>query len=227
MKFVIPAKTSSSRISNKNWREFYEGKSLIEIKIEQLIAAGVKPSDIHISCEDESKRDTTDPYRVTFSHRKVETTSDNFHWSDVVTCLVSSIDCDEEEPVAWVNACTPLFGKKEFEEAFDIWNETISESSFDCLVSVKKFKNFLLDERGRPINFNFGRWHEWSQDLPKWYILEYPIIIMKKKTYLRCNYFIGERPYMHLINEPSVDIDTAEDFKLAQMYFKEAQKDDQ
>ena len=41
---------------------------------------------------------------------------------------------------------------------------------FDCIITVKKFKEFVLDENGKPVNFNFGRWHEWSQNLPQWYV---------------------------------------------------------
>lgn len=36
---IIPAKSNSSRIENKNFRPFYNGKSLLEIKVEQCIGS--------------------------------------------------------------------------------------------------------------------------------------------------------------------------------------------
>ena len=56
MKAIIPAKCNSSRVFDKNWREFYEGESLVEIKISQLIDSGLNSDDIHVFCEDESKK---------------------------------------------------------------------------------------------------------------------------------------------------------------------------
>jgi N-acylneuraminate cytidylyltransferase len=219
MKVIIPAKTSSSRTEDKNWREFHDGKSMVEIKIEQLIAAGILPDDINISCEDESKRKIVESYSARFLSRGPETVSNAFHWSDVVSSLVSSVECPESESVAWVYACTPLFDAKAFQNVFAVW-ETLKEGiKYDSLITVKKFKEFVLDDRCRPVNFNFGRWHEWSQDLPQWYILESPIHIMSKATYLRCNYYIGERPYMYEVPMPSIDIDTPEEFELAQKIF--------
>ena len=48
MKVIIPAKCNSSRTLNKNWREFVDGKCLVEIKIGQLIEAGVDAADINV-----------------------------------------------------------------------------------------------------------------------------------------------------------------------------------
>lgn len=87
---------------------------------------------------------------------------------------------------------------------------------YDCLITVKKLKEFILDAKGKPVNFSFGRWHEWSQDLPQWFILESPIHIMKKSTYLHHNYYIGKKPYLHVVPLPSIDIDTPDEFELAQ-----------
>jgi len=212
MKAIIPAKTNSGRVLNKNWREFHDNKCLVEIKIEQLTDAGF--SDIYVSCEDESKRSLVESSGASFILRNDDYTKDSMHWSDVVTEVISSVPCTDEEDIAWVPPCVPLFGAKDFAVAKHLW-ETM-DSDFDCLITVKKFKEFVLDEKGKPLNFSFGRWHEWSQDLPQWFILESPIHIMKKSTYLRCKYYIGERPYLHIVPSPSIDIDVLEEFELAQ-----------
>lgn len=220
MKIVIPAKTNSTRVLDKNWREFHDGKCMVQIKIEQLLDAGIEPEDIYVFCEDQFKKKEVINYDVKFVLRRPETTANDMHWSDVITELVSSVECPESESVAWVYACTPLFEAPDFQAAIHMW-ETMQgpvwdQKKYDCLITVKPFKEFVLDEKGRPVNFSFGRWHEWSQDLPQWFILESPIHIMKKGTYLRCNYYIGERPYLYVVRKPSIDIDTPEEFQLAQ-----------
>ena len=132
--------------------------------------------------------------------------------------------------MAWVYACTPLFDAKAFRDVFRCWEGDptstkgsrllgIKETRYDSLITVKPFKEFVLDANCKPVNFSFGRWHEWSQDLPQWYVLESPIHIMRKKTYLRYNYYIGEKPYKYEVPLPSIDIDTPEEFELAQEIF--------
>ena len=220
MKFILPAKTNSSRVLDKNWRKFHDGKCLVEIKIEQLIEAGASPEDIYVFCENGGFSPLVKRHSANFVLRRSETTQDAMHWSDVITELVSEIDCPVEESVAWVHVCTPLFDGQDYQSVIHMW-ETMQgpfweKGKYDSLITVKPFKEFVLDDCGKPVNFSFGRWHEWSQDLPQWFTLESPIHIMKKGTYLRCNYYIGEKPYLYVVKTPSVDIDTPEEFQLAQ-----------
>ena len=73
-----------------------------------------------------------------------------------------------------------------------------------------------------PNNFSYGRWHEWSQDLPQWFILDSPVHLMKKKTYMECNYYIGRRPYLYVISKDHIDIDTMYEFEIAQKLYSES-----
>tara|TARA_Y100000034_G_C6909175_1_gene423057 strand:+ start:4401 stop:5066 length:666 start_codon:yes stop_codon:yes gene_type:complete len=213
MKAIIPAKTNSGRVFDKNWRKFYKDQCMVEIKVKQLIEAGIE--DVYVSCEDESKREQIESWGAHFILRDVDYTLDSMHWSDVVTEVISSIpECPEDEAVAWVCACTPLFEADDLRVIMHLWKTM--DSKYDSLITVKKLQEFILNERGKPLNFSFGRWHEWSQDLPQWYILECPINIMKKSTYLRCNYYVGAKPCFHVIPSPSIDIDTPDEFQLAQ-----------
>lgn len=221
MKAIIPAKCNSTRVPNKNWRPFHKNVSLVELKIIQLINAGMLSSDINVFCEQEIHREKVEILGAKFILRDFETTQDDMHWSDVVTNLVSNLDCDDEESIAWIQTPTPLFDSQNIKKVFDKWDEILVGSENDSLITVKPFNKFILNEKGKPVNFNFGRWHEWSQDLPKWYILEGPVNIMKKKTYLRCNYHIGERPYLYEIPMSSIDIDDMGEFEMAQKIYDE------
>ena len=50
LNFIIPAKTSSSRVKNKNWREFAFGKSLVDITLDKILDYGADKKNIFISC---------------------------------------------------------------------------------------------------------------------------------------------------------------------------------
>ena len=232
MKVIIPAKCNSSRVPNKNWCEFYKGKCLVEIKIEQLIQAGINPEDVSVFCENQMNRHKVTNLGAKFILRDPANTKDDMHWSDVITTLVSSLDAKDDESVAWVQATTPLFGSFELSKVFYYWEQIQSKegafstkwNQYDSIITVRPMQHFILNSKGRPVNYNFGRWHEWSQDLETWYTLEQAIHIMLKKDYLKHNYYIGSKPYLFgshaddLITN-SIDIDTQQEFNLAQKLF--------
>ena len=87
MKVIIPAKCNSSRTLNKNWREFIDGKCLVEVKIGQLIEAGVNAADINVFCEEESKRSKVAQLGAKFVLRDAANTKDDMYgkrcvWED-------------------------------------------------------------------------------------------------------------------------------------------------
>ncbi len=61
---VIPAKRSSSRVPDKNYRPFAKSKSLLNILVEKLVLLG-QPRDVYIFSEEESTRAIVDAYGET------------------------------------------------------------------------------------------------------------------------------------------------------------------
>jgi N-acylneuraminate cytidylyltransferase len=53
MKIIIPVKSTSTRVENKNFRSFWKGLSLTEILLQKLLFKGAE--NIFISCDDPSK----------------------------------------------------------------------------------------------------------------------------------------------------------------------------
>ena len=70
MKVLIPAKSNSIRIYNKNFRDFYNNESLVELLIKKLLKI-FNSSDIYLSC-DEDKKDLTDKYNINLAKRRME-----------------------------------------------------------------------------------------------------------------------------------------------------------
>ena len=219
MKIVIPAKSNSVRVPNKNWREFHEGASLFDIKISQLLEV-FPAKDIFVSCEDESRRKQIEEYNVNFLLRDLFLAADETHWSDVVTGIIESVPCNDKEDIAWVQLPCPLFNAECFKRAWVRW-KSIPKDLYDCLITVQDFQDFVVDETGRPMNFQFGCWHHTSQELPSWYLIPRQFHIMKKETYLRCHYDIGTRPYLYSSNSLFSDINHEHEFRYAQYCYKE------
>lgn len=215
MKVIIPAKGKSGRVPNKNWRPFYKDKSLVEVKIEQLLKL-FQPDDIYLSCDDPSKKEIADKYSVHFLLRDPLFAKDGTSWSDVVTGIISQINCDENDEIMWAEVTAPLFN--EYEALIEKWNA--NKADYDSILSVLERREFLIDAKGRAVNFNYGRWHCDSQKLDPLYSMD-SVFIMTKKNYLYFNYHVGQKPLLYVIEGESVEIDTPLEFEMAQRIFAE------
>jgi CMP-N-acetylneuraminic acid synthetase len=217
MKVVIPAKAKSGRVPNKNWRPFYKDKSLVEVKIEQLIKL-FKPEDIYLSCDDPSKKEIADKYSIQFMLRDSLFAKDETSWSDVVTGIIDQIECDENEEIMWAEATSPLFNS--YDLLISDWNA--SKGTHDSILTVSECREFLIDAQGRAVNFNYGRWHCDSQKLDPLYTMD-STFIMSKKNYLYFHYPVGKKPLIHVIEGKAIEIDTMHEFEMAQKIFAENQ----
>jgi len=216
MKIIIPAKQNSTRVPNKNWRTFYQGKSLVEIKIEQLLSV-FKKEDICLSCDEKSKKAITDNYGIQFLLRNPVLANDSTAWSDVVTGIVAEISCSDEEDILWAEVTSPLFN--EYVKLLETWEK--NKHNYDSLLTVNEIREFLLDAKGRAVNFNYGRWHCPSQELEPLYTMD-STFIMSKRNILYFNYPVGRTPYLYQIQGKSIEIDTIPEFELAQKLFVES-----
>lgn len=218
MKVIIPAKGKSGRVPNKNWRPFYKGKSLVEVKFEQLLEL-FSAEDIYLSCDDGEKREIAERYGIQFLLRDPVYAQDGVRWSDVVTGIISQMPCEEEEEIMWTEATSPLFN--EYEALLADWEN--NKHKHDSIVSVSERREFLIDAKGRAVNFNYGRWHCDSQQLDPLYAMD-SVFVMAKKNYLYYNYHMGRTPFLYIIKGESVEIDTPAEFEMAQDLFAKSQE---
>lgn len=218
MKAIIPAKCNSTRVTNKNFREFYDGQSLFDIKVQQLLAV-MPAGDIFASSENPEVANICRRYGIQFLLRNERLTHNETPFAEVIVSLVNELAGDDD--VMWVAVTEPLFC--EFAECLNSWREVRSE--FDSLVVVKPLKEFILDEWGRPVNYQFGPWHLASQFLPKWYSVPHALHIVKRETVQRCSYIIGTKPKLYVSTSRSVDIDDQFDFEFARDMYALMAKD--
>lgn len=213
MKAIVPVKCNSERLENKNFREFCDGNSLFDIRMKRLLKA-MPAEDIYVSSENPEVEKLVAGYGAHFLLRDVHYTANETPMSDVIANITNQVPGDDD--ILWSQVTEPFFD--DIEGCLSSWNSR--RNLFDSLAVVKKFKGYLLNEEGRPVNFHFGQWHRTSQMLPEWYLLPFTLLIMKRETLFRCAYYIGTSPYLYEYGGTLIDIDNEEDFVVAQSVFR-------
>ncbi len=213
LKIIIPLKTNSERVPNKNLRPFVDGQSLFDIKAQQLLKT-FNPTDIYVSSENPDVQRHTDKYGFKFHLRDAALTSRNTRENQLVKSIVDTIPGRPD--IMWCQVTQPLFD--EFPQLMDAYRNL--DERHDSICVVKKHRHHLLDERGNPVNFNFGYWHKISQDLPKLYEVTWAAFIMKRDMLEQAWYQIGRNPYLFETTCPLVDIDEVSDFEIASLLYR-------
>lgn len=215
MKVLIPLQLCSTRVKLKNVRHFYQGKSLYDIKIEQLLAH-FSPEKIYVSSESDDVIPLTEKYKVNFLKRPDNLTGNFIKQPDLIWTMLSQIPQDDED-IMWVQVTQPLFDG--FGVMLEKWDEVRRKN--DSIVAVKTMRHHIVNHVGIPINFNFGHWHKVSQDLPLLYEILWAAFILNRQSIETVKYHIGMNPYFMPFDDVTlVDIDTEEDFRLASKIYK-------
>jgi len=213
MNVIVPLQTCSTRVHNKNLRDFVHGKSLFDIKSSQLLKA-FDPKKVFISSESPSVEEKVKKYGFNFLLRDKAYTGNEVKQPDLIEHILKDIP-DDQDDIGWAQVTTPMFD--DFHKCLSTWDKV--KSDYDSLVVVRKV-NHVISEDNIPINFNFGYWHRVSQDLCKLYEVAWSFFIIKRQTFNECKYHIGYNPYKYVCNFLNVDIDTEEDFKESQRAYQ-------
>ena len=216
MKFIVPVKNESSRVPNKNFCNFYEGKSLTDILIEKILFVGKE--NIYISSDNSSKKEIADKYGCNFIKRNENLCNENcssYSFKDVILGIVNQLPKDEE--YAFCLVTDPLFN--DYKGAISAWEK--NKNSYDSLTTAYPVKKYLLNENYLPVNFGFGAWHQMSQKLPTFFELTYTFSIFKHETAFNFGYVFGSNPLWYHAKNEYVNIDTVEEFEIAKIIYRE------
>lgn len=207
MKYVIPAKRSSSRVPDKNYRHFANGKSLLDILLEKLVRLG-DPADVYLSSEDESTSLLAGKYGASFLPRPEHLTANSYPFQSVVNEVCRQLPGDDD--VMWCHATDPFFD--EHAAVVRAWEER--DPATDSIVVVYPMSEYLLDQNFQPLGFGFGPWHRPSQELPTYYQLGFTCSIMTRPVATGIG-LVGARPQWFTADTMTIDIDTQAQFDLA------------
>ena len=212
MKAVILGKANSRRISNKNYRPFYNGDSLTDILLQKLVRVLAK-EDIFLSCENVEYESVAEKWGIHFIHRDVRYTLLETNTVDVVRGVCKDVPGDDD--VLYCSCMDPLFD--DYEKMLQIWDEV--RDDHDSLNVVYPKKNYFLNQNHEPIGYGFGRWHKYSQFIPPVYQISWANEILTRASIKSCGYMVGERPFWYDAYNPIIDIDTESDWELAQTIY--------
>lgn len=210
---VIPVKQHSERVENKNFRSFLGEKSLLDYKVEQLQKSGVY-SDIFISSDSIRAADCAKKYGIQHVERSVRYCDNLTPWSEVIVEVISKLPVEEGDAISWCHVTSPLF--HDFGRAARKFDAL--EPQYNGLFTVAPLNRFLLNSKYRPVNYAWGPWHPYSQDLEPFYYVTGSLFMARKRDLLDARYVITSRPYALEVSEKeAVDVDTELDFKIARM----------
>ena len=140
--------------------------------------------------------------------------SNSANMSDVFKNIAENIDGDY---ILYANCTNPLVEDSSIEKAIDIFFNNLNKH--DSLTSCHEIKEFLyLDNKALnydPLN------QPRSQDLPDVIALNFALSILSKENMIKYKNILCERPYFLKLNEEeSVDIDTPQDFLIAEKLYE-------
>lgn len=212
---IIPAKTSSTRVPNKNFREFADGKCLVDLTAEKVARAGIPRERTYLSCEDAGMQEVAERNGINFLLRDPQLCDNYVPVTDWIRGITAQVPGDDD--VAWAQVIDPLFDGHA--ECLRLWREERGEH--DSLAVCYPAREYLLGSDHRPLGWGFGEYHTPSQLLPTFYRFGFTFSILPRETIARCGYHIGRNPLWFHAENQTVDIDTPEDWRLAQVIYRE------
>lgn len=217
---VIPVKEISERVKSKNLRNFYKKDSLLKILIKKLKKCK-EIKEIYISSNSEKIKKISKKEKCKYLHRNKKFCNNITSWSDVISEVVNSIPENEQTILMWCHTTTPLFDS--YKKAIKIYKKKNFKN--DGLISVANFSQFIVNEKKMPINYTWGAWHPYSQNLEKLYYITGALFMTKISEMKKNRYVISRNPhYLIAENIEAIDIDTNYDFELAKILYQNKHK---
>lgn len=219
---VIPARSGSKRIKNKNFKNF-KGKPIISYSI--LTALKSKIFDkIVVSTDDKNNLNYLKKYKIDISFRSKKLSDDNTTIESVLRSVLSEYKVfGKNFDEIWSLApCSPLIIKEDLIKASTI----LKKNKKKIVLPVSEYPaplewGFKLTKKKKLIPIKKNYYKIRSQDLSKSYydagnFVAIPIHHFKKKYIEFDKHYIG----LEIPRHRSIDIDNQEDWKLAEILYR-------
>lgn len=231
-KIIIPARSGSKGVASKNIRLFND-KSLLELAVDycsklnfNIIITTDSPDYINrVKLFDSFKKNSE---KFKFHNRSAWASSDDSTDYDVLKDVLSARLISNEDIIAWIRPTTPFRCILEFNQAVEKIS-TINKK-WSTLRSVKKPKTHpywmktVVNELMLSKPFISDKDEELypnRQTLPICYEISSEFDFIKVKNALLQNVFFPKPIYLFETHKmPKVDIDTENDFKVAEIIYK-------
>ena len=208
---VIPIRKGSQRVPDKNFKEFFKGKNLLELKIESLKQVPLI-DEIVVNTDSEEAINIAKSNNISYFRREDYFASSKCtnteHWYNIA-------ETTQTDLIMHVPCTAPFIKSKTY---YDLINRFIL-SSHDSANTVSLVKEYLW-LNNKPLNYDINKVQN-SQDLPDVMKLTFGISILARDTMLERKNVVGNNPMFYVVSdEESIDIDTPLDFEFAQHLYK-------
>lgn len=208
---VVAVRAGSQRVPNKNIRKFHN-TNLLELKLNVLVKCK-QIDEIVVNSDSQEMLEIGKKYNVSTQKREQyfassEATNSEFHGHIAETT--------KGDVIFLAPVCSPFISTIRHDEIIKYYKS----ENFDSLTSTHSVKGHLwLDNK--PLNYKLDNIPN-SQDLPDIKMLNYGVSLIEKEMMLKNRALIGDNPgFIDLNAIESMDINTLEEFELAEITFKE------
>ena len=206
---VIPVKANSSRLPGKNIKPF-GNENLLSRKIRQVQESNIADRII-VSSDSLEMLQIAKDMGVEGILRPTDLADESRPLSDFFDYITELIPNGN---LIWSCATSPFFDETLMKEA-KIQYEQAIQDGYDSLITVYKFKHYMMDEKG-PLNYKLGVAHLNSQDLPALDLFTNGILIAPIESVKKWHYNYGANAYRFEVGQKaSIDIDTKYDYLAA------------
>jgi N-acylneuraminate cytidylyltransferase len=207
----VPAQSNSTRVENKNTRDFVNGKSLLEIKLEQVSKA-VAVEDIYVSGNSSETEEIVTRIGANYIHRPQELLGNEISQKMLFQHFFDNTPTSDY--VLWVQVTDPFF---------DDFKGLCAEApprAYESIVVASTLRKHAFYKED-PINFCFGGWHKVTQDITPLVVPRWSAFMHERETLREVLYHFGYNIRWYFTDDPLIDIDTLTDFKLARILYSD------
>ena len=208
---LIAVREGSTRVPKKNIRNF-AGTSLLRIKIEQALEIN-SIDEVVVSSDSDEMLNLALSLGAKALKRPLKFCSDTIPMKEVYEYLGQSVDTDH---IVYLHVTSPLLETKTLSSSIDFYKNL--DKRYTSLASVEHIMKYLWFNE-QPINYD-PKNHPRSQDLDKYYCLNFAINILPRITMIKTKSILGDKFYPYFISEvESIDVDTELEFKIAEYIY--------
>lgn len=220
---IIPARTNSKRIKNKNIKKF-NGKPIVKYSLDNCKKSNLF-SKIHVSTDSNKILKVVGKNYIDFLRPK-KLSGDKIPTFDVLKFVVNKYIKNKSnfDEIWCINACSPLININDLRKA----SEILKKNPNKIIISVTAFNTpiewaFKKNSKNQLEPLNPGAYKKNSQNFKKKYFDTGDFICMNYKLFKNLNKNTNlDRLYYGLEIEKSraIDIDELDDWKIAELFHK-------
>lgn len=211
---VIPCRAGSTRVKNKNFKNFADS-NLLEIKVKQALKLDIP---IVIDSDSDVAKTIAEHYNVAFKPRPAFFASSECNNSQYYEYLAKSVST---EYIMILQPTAPLLSDNTLKQCYETFCN--QQSKYDSLVTALFTKKHAW-YRNMPINYDLQNTPN-SQDLEPIVLPTFNVMIAKVSSLLQTKNIITDRCLFYPIEEiESIEIDTQTDFDIAEILYERKNK---